>query len=1133
MTFIDEPAHTSARYQKKRYCGRLRRTQAGQKGILSQIIAAVVLLSHVSALCGQESTRNLGGVDIVVLVDISASMNGAGEAGNDVHRSRWDAVKLALDLLSAEDFMMVQRFNHACPPDFSTTDKGEPTSYNYVEMLRMRQNFLGPGVTPLPGPDIRFPSDFSLVGRNRQTLAESISLFNRTDDKGWLDIGGTRIVSALQRIPSLLKDTSVRKRHVILLTDGLDMDYAAYKTEASLLRALSGFAQIDADGNGRLPIHVMALNLQGEGATRAAEAKSLLSNIAHLSRGSYNSITDSEKLTMTFVDFIRQVKGLWKEEFLFTPTSTGNAFPAKSQVVNGIQDLGILSFESLSAELAKSPKEMMRPPDHPIQRQWSLPPGIKIGDPEERTGKSGSLYQYFYYGPTLTEQNRLGSSPFAKLRVPAILRLTMHGSDVKQRLILLKSTTDLRFVLERPSTDETLYRHEVLPVTVRMNLSDHFEPEHFSISATISPVGTSSAEPAEQLTQRGHLYTRNKSMLTLPRTAPSTDTDLYQIVVSAKGKENPAHALSGNDVNLPSRVFKVTNKLKLKPLRDLTLTNNQRSASLVVETAYPVEGNIEIVVDFQPPRTLDKDSVESGLDVDFSTGDPKKGILVLTKGRGEITVSLNDNAPTPGVDYLPGLLTLDVVDESIPMEDGLEKRTAELRLLLGVGSIAFDPKPGELTATESKVNSEDIHVRLVPADQQGFESQKVDVKLIQVLPDGSSAEIHSPPIKQESDEDGITDDDSRTDGNDDETGDKASREDAAQEPEDNFDPLTMFTSDEIWLTDSTGQAGNKLSGLKLDEPFRIHLHAGEKTRGRYGFVVRATGAGVAATEIRFFVSVNAPEIKIATEEVTLYTYPGGECFVDVEAWLSTGLKDVQYAAYVDRAGEGLIRFLTPGGESADLNLDCPHESDRASIFIGEQHKRPLLLRIRVPSETPCGRYSAKLAIIGDDVTGADLKLNVVINRLEIDVAATDPETGKRIWRNSAAGKSIQLENHTITHWLRIRNGLNEPFEDVDEIVIEQDGPFRDSDGDAQDQLPDIEKSLYRDGKSIRLKVLFHPSAVFNNDGRPYRISVVVRDRHQPHRVPESRYTFDVHYFKVRDLISGTTGTDDEPSLPKR
>ena len=98
-------------------------------------IAAGLLLILFLNPCAEasegEAILAVRGLDVAILVDVSRSMRHFAVRpvetrvesrtgnGSDPERIRWDAVKLVLDLLTDEDRLLIQRFNHACPPKYS------------------------------------------------------------------------------------------------------------------------------------------------------------------------------------------------------------------------------------------------------------------------------------------------------------------------------------------------------------------------------------------------------------------------------------------------------------------------------------------------------------------------------------------------------------------------------------------------------------------------------------------------------------------------------------------------------------------------------------------------------------------------------------------------------------------------------------------------------------------------------------------------------------------------------------------------------------------------------------------------------------------------------------------------------
>lgn len=188
------------------------------------------------------------GIDIILLIDVSGSMaeksGNRGAAyetgewdGSDPQRIRWDAVKLLVDMLDANDRILILRFNQTCP-----ANSGQYRSVTGNTVGPWPERYL-PGRIPLTEErDFRHVLEYC-DGRAHAAVSQRIAHFNhplmrlqRTNpessahEDGWeLDGGGTNILEALSVLNAPVtnraaSDRPERPKRIILLTDGCDQN---------------------------------------------------------------------------------------------------------------------------------------------------------------------------------------------------------------------------------------------------------------------------------------------------------------------------------------------------------------------------------------------------------------------------------------------------------------------------------------------------------------------------------------------------------------------------------------------------------------------------------------------------------------------------------------------------------------------------------------------------------------------------------------------------------------------------------------------------------------------------------------------------------------------------------------------
>lgn len=1101
----------------------------------SLVAVVVVALNAGTGPQLQAADPSSGGVDFLLLVDVSRSMvqsrskvseaNGIKD-GTDPERIRWDATKLLLDLLGPSDRLMIRRFNHGVPPIYSD---GGVTQDDESMLKKLAQHeFFQPWLKDLQGDLV------PLTQTRRGELAADIAGFNRTDDElgktvGYLDVGGTRIVSALRTTAERLRG-STRPLHVIVLTDGRDDQYATYKNnDAALRQALQFYlgetAQALAPGV-KVPVHCIGLNLKGEdsnGEPEAADqARDLLRRISKLTGGTFEEVDDSSGLMRFFQCLTRQLRRYWVEELIIP---AGDERIEQTHVTNGLSELTVLSYQRASQ---KSRKYAIEPTATEIGREWVGLDALRHEAPQSesvRTGKprpgdkSATLYRCYYYGPTLESGETLGSSPFRKFQPNdgVQLKLTLPASPTEQRLVLFKGTTQPLFDLASPKAGARFSRYEKLIIRVSMLSRAHFLPENFSLTATITaassrkalggelgrsiescsaltaadePGGQSSVTtlPLKYVAAGSAGYFEGEVLLAgLPRGEGLVDD--YELRVTAFGLESPAHALSRNRFELLPRLFEVENTLQLNPVETVELSTDPEGQirEFVIQTSVPTAGEIPLDLKFDPPTLRGAETPLPGSH--FKVEHPgKPGALVLTDGRAQVRVTLTDPLPMRGMPYLAGGFTVTHAP-GIRM-DSLK---VPLKLRLDLARIQFVSAPAELDAKSALTISDPITLRLDPDGQikSSDKQEEVTVRLKFLGP--------ADPL----------------------------RKDASD-----------FSDSELWLEAQGQAAGQREIKVKVgdaDRPgtaFRIHIAPKSmKTPMKYRCRLEVDGNWIDSVTHEFLLNKDAPAIEVDTPLIRVAIGRGLPRRVQLGAWLK-GLpgekSDVHFEKIV--SGEPLVFLATNDQKSAPcfpvkgpdasspVTLMARTETDPASI-------QELNLDIAVPLDTPYGTYRRDLVLVGKNVTEKRVTLEVVVNGLELDVQRTARATETDdTWESASSKRVIQLLNASSRRSFRIRTGLGMPLS-ADDFAIEVEGPFRDNDGDTvSGKITVSPLRVDQERKTAQFDVDLPPTKNRNDSGKPYSLHLKVHPQRKVAKPGEDLYVdpvefeFQVYFFDRREIL---------------
>lgn len=1075
-----------------------------QRGLI--VLALLAMFSNLAPSQTDAQDQNVrgGGIDLVLLVDVSRSnweFEKAKRNGSDPDRVRWDAVKLVLDLLGADDRVMVQRFNNSSPPTVSDVGQGGAMS--------QREAFEKFGLFKA-GDEFDGRLQF-MTAANRAELERKVFVFNRRGDEfkgvaegGVLDYGGTKIVDALQVVANRLKSQPIgRPTHVILLTDGLDDEFSEknYGSESVLRQALGFFADEDR----RVPIHTLGLNLDSDGKTgsaaehsaNAAKARKLLQSISHITGGEFREAATSAQLIPFFLEFMRKLKGYWLEDLVFQPGGDSTVVTPR-MVVNGIIDLGIMSYEVPRSEPDK--KFATDPPQKPVSLKWLGLEEHKYDAPLAQAPRSGkrssrasgsaerdSIYHFFYFGPT-ADGGVLERSPFSQYENPVTLQMQVNQGSDTQHLVLLKGTAEL-FRLISPAPEAAFQRTQAMAVRVAMTDSQHFKPEHFRVFAKIARLGRmADVAAAKQYELNPELaplgdhktdFVVRVPLTELPFEGP--DRELYEVAVWIEGKSQPDvlenHALSGNRRDLSGRSFVVENKLVLNPIANVELSEDKLVAMIPVSTSLSdVVDQLELGFQFLPPSRKVDGKLER-LAADLFKVEPVGGKLVLQNGKGMIRIELPaDKVPEQGIPYSPGRIVL-----SAPVGISMTPANpaADVSLRLNLSKVVLSGVP---TLLVNPQQSEMMKVALAPG-QPKLGDVDITVSLEAVEPER---------------------------------------------------PGAKFSADELWLF-KTG-ATEKVQSIKtkFDEPFFVKVQAADKLAGKYKYRIKIESDRIDPVSAEFSMDVEAPRIVTDRKEATVHLSAGKTARFEVNAWLTNALEGRTEKVYVKdvESGQRVSFFQDTDAGGRQMLVHCPDATTPVELQNvvnpadeGAKQKK-LTFVVDIPSDIPYGHFWRDFDLVGNDVVGERFRINIIVDGLEVDFVGKDADTGELTYERMASEEFIHSYRRATTRQLRVRTGRALPLtaSDIGVVVV---GPFRDDGGDVQ-ELPTLTSELINEDRELLITVRFPAVTNANGRGYPYRIKILAESKKPTLVVPNVEFRFDVRFLDRREIVPASV-TKSEPA----
>jgi hypothetical protein len=798
-------------------------------------------------------------------------------------------------------------------------------------------------------------------------------------------------------------------------------------------------------------------------------------------------------------------------------------------LVNGIVDLGLLNY---ALDPAATAKRRTIPPQRQMGLDWE-----ELADPpqgQHRTGKKaapesgrGTVYDYFYFGPGVGEQ---ADSPFATFSRPVHLSATLQAGDRerKQALILGKRTKSPLFQLKEPAKDRKFYRNQRVEVVVEMEVSEFFGPEQFELTACLYEAGqvfhTNQGEG-----QPGHLFlesttssaaTASSALTQISLTAdkpsvgssgPATfsghiplgelrrrrpEVDWYTLVVTVRGISDSSgreHALSGFFCDLPPRTFAVDNLLILKAIDAVELSRQQRHAIIDVEAAFPIEDNVPLHTEFRMPSRDDRPLERDQLLLVNSQGEAVGRTVHLQRGRAQLHVGFNRRRGIPegGVTYAPGRIVLTTADDTVRMEP----LAVEVRLVIDLARVELTPATNTLVAEPQPVYSQ-LRVQLAPGDVLSCGIADLTARIT--------------PHQQESSPAG------------------------GKMPEEPANPgADPFGSSELWLQKAADPisttARNRMLPVSPQEDFMVCFHpTGNKRPGKYHYDLVVTGKGIYPTKGRIVLDVNAPRVELEHPEQTLYMNPGSTKTIRFPARL-LGLAGEAHPVHFEEAtADGSVTFVSEeeGSKAVPLIVDCPRRDGKDPVFLQTPETdradggwRTVPVTVTVPEGTPCGRYTREFTVTGDAVGEATLRLNVVVNALEIYLRPHLDGYEPFKWEQSSQTHVVQFFDRPMVQEIWLSTGLKDTLT-RDQVRIQILEDFEDESQDRQrapSETEDLQFLEQPDG-SLILRLGFPAASNANSQGRPYELKVHVSAA--PLHVDDEQVLFQVMFWDSLKFLEG-------------
>lgn len=1004
------------------------------------------------------------GLDVLLLVDVSRSMfsddQGGGDGaahgpnGSDPDRLRWDAVQLALNLLTAEDRVLILPFNHQAPA--------------LVRYANGQADWIPGGL----------PQQLLPVSASRAELRAQVETFihSRGVPLPNTDSGGTAILGALARAADLTQADSPppgRRRAVILLTDGReDQDqlsrFPGAERETGLRSYLGPWARAVA---GRPATPVYAIGLGSEQAVEAFRIDlDYLRRIANLTGGNSIWVRRNSQLIETFRDLIWQLKGCWIKGVDMASQR------ATDDTMRGIVDLGILAYAERPGGLLPDGRPDPRntgPPSSRLEFRWTA--GDDQGPPADgRTGKGGDTYAYTYFGrPSPAEK-----SPFQVFADAALkLSSTWTPPALGHRIAFAKRTVRPLLEIVEPAEFRSLSRHQELTVRLRLSDTPYFQPEQFRLTMGLTPEGQEMAAAAAEVKQALEVEPNARTFrgsIRLDRLKGGRGPkDYYTLRLLAEGLRDPLHALSSYRLELPRRTIAVENTVVLAPVGRVELSREARSHRLTIRSLAAISGELPLTVTVTPPRSKQGPVPLEALIVRQDDPAGEEGTVRLRDGTAVLEVALNRGPlPPGGVAYQDGRLELTARAGAVlePLSIPLGLRIDLLKLVSNPAECRLEAKP-ELNRSPS--------IRILADSPGGLPPEAPDAHIaLAAQGDGvqfAPEELWLEPVAPAEGPGAVP----------------GARSSALDLPLDTPfrivfqpkpDPAKLGRHSYTWTV--TARGANPVSGaLTLDYqtpslvgPDRpIVVHTGRDTRHELAIPLRLAGLQGDTRRVVF-----RPDRR--PDGLGVFSREGGP------------------------AGGA-------AGQEPGLEIPSPAEAVEVVCTGAGSEGAVMRLGLTIPGDLPLGHYRARgvLAGVKPDVTEAKVELEVVVNALEVLAMLPGREGSWTPCDRVEIGPFFDAE---LVQVVRVRTGLRDRLR-PEQVRVTIPGPFDNHDGDLIHQLPapasvrDVR--ILNDGEELEMTIRF-PPVVSADPFKPYSVSAYFDyfespERPLDHRVVEFVVTF--------------------------
>lgn len=1122
---------------------------------LRQLIAVTVLVGAIFVSQPCPAFAEDFGLDLVLLIDVSRSMYTqklddannpkAPVDGSDPWRIRWDAVKLALDLLTADDRVFVGRFSGECPPPFDrilTDEKGDEIKDAQGKPKRGPYQIFSSGDN---GPKSLFQrasdefpeSLLSMTVDNRKVLSKLADLHNTREDvrvfssgslQNGLDYGGTNILAALSRGALALKPTGQRTKlgrrsHVLLLTDGLDSSMLDDSGKSLNTKTLTVLKELGQDGSGRIsvPVHTLGLRICDLPLSERQPARTLLRELSATTQGVHREIAGTRDLVPFFRELIRDVKGYWTAEQTIAANQPNAEFLTHAGA--GIQGLAVMVYGEPTGTRA-SPKESLLAPED-FTFRWTnsdVWAGGKPAEPDLRFGKQETLYRLLTFGPTDTQP----SSPFAKLPIgqTATLSCSMRSQSYAQRVAVLKSPVQEPFSLEEPRTETPWKRHASnFRIQVRMRPTALFRHEDFRVIAEwrrlvrldLPPVSDSSTDD-DPLCHNGEMTAASDAVQLIPLSITEREKDSWtfssgyvcldqllplrtngtddcQLTIMLEGMTDRDHPLSGCRRRMPPRTIRIEHEpITLeKPTMPITLTNDQPKQTVVVKPRGCLGRIVPMQLKFVPPGEEDAPPLEASLfKVEADWTDVVTKSLELRPEGTAITVSLPPkDAPRPlaGKNYLPGRLEFSL------MEDGQwrPRLTVPVELQLDLIPLRFSARPETLVASDTPQVSSPLRLATVKTEDARHVGDHLEVVLRPAPPD---VEQKSKPA--------------------------------------------AFPANQLWLqvgdeTVPIGEAERKQRhAVKLGQPFHVwFLPVGNTSRGRFHYELRISGAGLTGSPVAGSVEVGNFQIKRSgNEPLSLFSEPGQVADAQFGLRLTgrRGAKDEEEAVHIrgldiEQPGTSLLAPVDQTEPKYRVELRGPTPAKPVKLPTMPLGDTNIAFQLVIPAEAemPAGRYTGSLAVAGDGITTAQMPFTLLIDRLKLQIPLDTPGGRTWVYWKDDPERFTQFANRIGQREVRIVRASSLPLRKED-IEGAFSSPFIQDLGHTQRDVPTVaEIADDPAGQGVILRIGFPKVTNFDSRRYPYRVKLWVRSAANSANIPPFlpvQGEFAVQYVRLPDLL---------------